>query len=211
MRPRRRSCCQHQSLPKNASACSLISWRERIGDKSNFLTDSNLARACALRWPSRRCKMPTKPTTASMAAKLTVPERILLFCLASDTDWQAASITHATAQQMMVRGLIERDRGATRCALTEEGRAVLVALLRDPTARSAFGGGLENICSVRGFRSLTLSRHSSNSRVASVAPTTLVHATAWNQPLQISRPYDIPRPGPARANACVGLRAAISA
>src|SRR5260370_30218135 len=54
---------------------------------------------------------------------------------------------------------------------------------------------------------LTLSRHSSNSRVASVAPTTLVHATAWNQPLEISRPYDIPRPGPARANARGGLRA----
>jgi hypothetical protein len=32
--------------------------------------------------------------------------------LASDTDWQAASITHATAQHMMVRGLIERDRGS---------------------------------------------------------------------------------------------------
>jgi hypothetical protein len=31
------------------------------------------------------------------------------FCLASNTDWQTASITHATAQHMMVRGLIERD------------------------------------------------------------------------------------------------------
>jgi hypothetical protein len=39
-----------------------------------------------------------KPTPASIAAGLTVPERILLFCLASETDWQAASITHATAQ-----------------------------------------------------------------------------------------------------------------
>jgi len=34
------------------------------------------------------------------AAGLTVPERLLLFCLASDTDWQAANITHATGQQM---------------------------------------------------------------------------------------------------------------
>jgi hypothetical protein len=57
-----------------------------------------------------------------------VPERILLFCLASDTDWQAASITHATAQQMMVRGLIERH-AATRYTLTEQGRAVLSAML----------------------------------------------------------------------------------
>jgi hypothetical protein len=56
------------------------------------------------------------------------PERLLLFCLASDTDWQAASITHATAQHMMVRGLIERQ-AATRYALTEQGREVLAALL----------------------------------------------------------------------------------
>jgi hypothetical protein len=30
---------------------------------------------------------------------------------------------------MMVRGLIERDRAATRYALTEQGRAVLAAML----------------------------------------------------------------------------------
>jgi hypothetical protein len=29
-------------------------------------------------------------------------------------DWQAASITHATAQQMIVGGLIERDQVASR-------------------------------------------------------------------------------------------------
>jgi hypothetical protein len=31
---------------------------------------------------------------------------------------------------MMVRGLIERGRGATRYTLTEQGRAVLAALLQ---------------------------------------------------------------------------------
>jgi hypothetical protein len=45
------------------------------------------------------------------------------------TDWQAASITHATTQQMMVRGLIERQ-AATRFVLTLHGRAVLAVLLR---------------------------------------------------------------------------------
>jgi hypothetical protein len=70
--------------------------------------------------------MAPKPTAASIATELTVPERILLFCLASDTDWQAASITQ---QHMMVRGLIERDRAATRFALTDQGRAVLGALV----------------------------------------------------------------------------------
>jgi hypothetical protein len=48
--------------------------------------------------------------------------------LGSDTDWQAASITHATAQHLMVRGLIERQ-AATRYVLTEQGRAVLAALI----------------------------------------------------------------------------------
>ena len=70
--------------------------------------------------------MPKPP--ASIAGALTVPERLRLFCLASDADWQAASITHATAQHMMVRGLIERQ-AASRFALTEQGRAVLAAML----------------------------------------------------------------------------------
>jgi hypothetical protein len=37
-----------------------------------------------------------KPET--VAAELTVPERVLLFCLASGTDWVKAGVTHATAQ-----------------------------------------------------------------------------------------------------------------
>jgi hypothetical protein len=72
--------------------------------------------------------MVAKPTAEATAAGLTDPERILLFCLASDTDWQAASVTHMTAQHMMVRGLIERE-AASRFKLTGEGCAVLAALL----------------------------------------------------------------------------------
>jgi hypothetical protein len=72
--------------------------------------------------------MAKMPTAESIAAELTVPERLLLFCLASDTDWQAAGITHATAQHMMVRGLIERQ-AASRYALTDQGRAVLAVML----------------------------------------------------------------------------------
>jgi hypothetical protein len=64
-----------------------------------------------------------------IAASLTVPERVLLFCLASNTDWQRASVTHVCAQQMMVRGLVERDGGAASYTLTDEGRTVLAALL----------------------------------------------------------------------------------
>jgi hypothetical protein len=73
-----------------------------------------------------------KPTPESIAAELTVSERVLLFCLGSDTDWQKAGITHATAQYMMIRGLIERDHAATRYILTYEGRVVLAALLSGP-------------------------------------------------------------------------------
>jgi hypothetical protein len=72
--------------------------------------------------------MTKTPTVESTAAALTVPERLLLFCLASGTDWQAAGIAHATAQHMMVRGLIERQ-ATTRYVLTEQGRAVLATFL----------------------------------------------------------------------------------
>lgn len=56
--------------------------------------------------------MAKPPTAESIAAGLTVTERVLLFWLASDTDWQAASITYATVQHM--RGSIERERRARR-------------------------------------------------------------------------------------------------
>lgn len=74
--------------------------------------------------------MPKPTTRESIAATLIVPERILLFCLASDSDWQVASITHATAQHVMVWSLIERERGATSYKLTKQGRALLGALLK---------------------------------------------------------------------------------
>ena len=68
-------------------------------------------------------KRPAKPTAAAAPA-LSIPERFLLFCAASDTDWEHAGITGMT---VIVRGLIQRDAG--RLWLTNEGRAVLAALL----------------------------------------------------------------------------------
>jgi hypothetical protein len=73
--------------------------------------------------------MPARVSFESIAAGLTVPERVLLFCLASGTDWQKASVTHATAQHLMIRGLIEREGAAAAFVLTDHGRAVLEALL----------------------------------------------------------------------------------
>jgi len=63
-----------------------------------------------------------------IAADLSTPERILLFCLASGTEWAQAGVTGVTITQMVVRGLVERD-AAERLVLTPDGRAVLDALL----------------------------------------------------------------------------------
>ena len=38
--------------------------------------------------------MAKAPITETIAAELTVPERVLLFCLASGTDWAKAGVTH---------------------------------------------------------------------------------------------------------------------
>jgi hypothetical protein len=55
------------------------------------------------------------PTPDTIAAELTVPERVLLFCLASG------------AQHLLVRNLVDRDQ-STDFELTDQGRAVLAAL-----------------------------------------------------------------------------------
>ena len=69
------------------------------------------------------------PTTEMIAAELTVPERVLLFCLASDTNWVKAGVSHSIAQHLIVRNLVERNHAAD-FALTDQGRSVLDALIR---------------------------------------------------------------------------------
>jgi len=68
----------------------------------------------------------------AIAAPLGGHARVLLFCLASDTDWEGVGVTHATAHQMFVRGLVDRDQTAGRFKLTPLGRDVLAALLKPP-------------------------------------------------------------------------------
>jgi hypothetical protein len=48
-----------------------------------------------------------KPET--IAAGLTMPERVLLFCVASGRDWQKAGVTGETVTVMVVKGLPDRD------------------------------------------------------------------------------------------------------
>jgi hypothetical protein len=62
------------------------------------------------------------------AEGLSVQERILLFCLASDTPWQQAGVTEKTALNMLIKGLIDRGAGA-RLSLTRQGRDALAALI----------------------------------------------------------------------------------
>jgi hypothetical protein len=60
------------------------------------------------------------------ADALTVPERVLLFCVGSGTDSQTAGITGATVTMLAVKGLVDR---VGKLTLTEQGRAALGALL----------------------------------------------------------------------------------
>jgi hypothetical protein len=64
---------------------------------------------------------------AAQAEALSIPERLLLFCISSRTEWERAGITRATVTTTVVRGLIERDTDGG-LALTKRGRAVLAAL-----------------------------------------------------------------------------------
>ena len=70
-----------------------------------------------------------KRPTPDIAA-LTVRERMLLFCVGSETDWQRAGVTGETVTNMIVKGLVVRD-ALGRPALTDDGRATLRALLPD--------------------------------------------------------------------------------
>jgi hypothetical protein len=73
--------------------------------------------------------MAKTPTPEMIATQRTVPERVLLFCLASGTNWVKAGVTHATAQHMLVWNLVERDPAAADFVLTDQGCAVPAALL----------------------------------------------------------------------------------
>ena len=75
------------------------------------------------------------PTAESIAAGLTAMERVLLLCIGSDTDWRTAGISPAPPQQMMIRGLIEREGSADRFTLTDQGRAAIEVLMMKVATR----------------------------------------------------------------------------
>jgi hypothetical protein len=57
----------------------------------------------SLTWPSP----PDSPKV--QAAALSIPERLLLFCVASKTDWKKVGITATTVTAMEIRRLLRRD------------------------------------------------------------------------------------------------------
>jgi hypothetical protein len=79
-----------------------------------------------------RSKPDVRSKPEAIAADLPVSERVMLFCLASGTDWVRAGVRHATAQQVLLRGLIDRASTRARFKLTPLGRGVLAALLKPP-------------------------------------------------------------------------------
>ena len=72
--------------------------------------------------------MAKSPTIVQIAVSLAVAERVLLFCVASGTDWQKAGVTGETATLMIVKGLLDRD-AAGRLRVTSDGRNVLRTLI----------------------------------------------------------------------------------
>jgi len=74
--------------------------------------------------------MAKPPRVETVAAELLVQERVLLFCVATGTDWQKADVAGDTTTVMVVKGLIDRDT-AGRLTLTNAGRQVLRALLKN--------------------------------------------------------------------------------
>ena len=81
-------------------------------------------------YPCRMAKSePDSP--AAQAQTLSIPARLLLFCVASRTGWERAGITRATVTTTVVRGLIERDVAGGLTITKQQGRAVLAALLME--------------------------------------------------------------------------------
>jgi hypothetical protein len=67
---------------------------------------------------------PNPDSLAAQAQALSIPARLLLFCVATRIEWERAGITRATVTTTVVRGLVERDV-AGGLTLTKQGRAVL--------------------------------------------------------------------------------------
>jgi hypothetical protein len=62
---------------------------------------------------------------------LTAQERVILFCSATGISHAAVGITVHAMQSMAIKGFIVHDRETDAYALTDSGRAKLLAILGD--------------------------------------------------------------------------------
>jgi hypothetical protein len=62
---------------------------------------------------------------------LTAEERVILFCTATGVSHAAVGITAHAMQSMAIKGFIVHDRESGAYALTDSGRAALLAILGD--------------------------------------------------------------------------------
>jgi hypothetical protein len=75
---------------------------------------------------------PQSDRRAVQADALSTSERMLLFCVGSQTSWERTSITRASVASLVITGLIQRDPAGT-LRLTKEGRASLLTMLGEVT------------------------------------------------------------------------------
>jgi len=76
--------------------------------------------------------MAAHPAPKTIESDLLPQERIMLFCLASGTDWHMAGVTYAMTHHLLVKKLIDRDHTGARFKLTRLGHDVLAAMLKPP-------------------------------------------------------------------------------
>ena len=66
---------------------------------------------------------------AKTTTTLTAQERVILFCTATGVSHAAVGITAHAMQSMAIKGFIIHDRESGAYALTDSGRAALLAIL----------------------------------------------------------------------------------
>jgi hypothetical protein len=68
---------------------------------------------------------------AKITTKLDAQDRVILFCAATGISHTAVGIATHAMQSMAVRGFIAHNREIGIYALTDSGRAALMAILED--------------------------------------------------------------------------------
>src|SRR5258708_6950650 len=76
-------------------------------------------------------KLATGVAMAKTTTPLTAQERVILFCTATGVSHAAVGITAHAMQSMAIKGFIVHNRESGAYALTDSGRAALLAILGD--------------------------------------------------------------------------------